>query len=93
MYHYQFGFRKGNLTEQTILIITYTPKRASDKKKMVTRGLFLRLFKGFHTVNHNILLSKLYPTNGVRGSTLLTEVKDYLHNRTQFVKIGNTKPS
>ena len=66
MYQYQFGFRKGYLTEQTILEITDTLKKALDKY-MVTCGLFLDFSKAFDTVNHDILLLKLY-NYGVRGT-------------------------
>ena len=58
LYQYQFGFRKGYSTEQAILEITDTLKKALDKK-MVTCGLFLDFSKAFDTVNHDILLSKL----------------------------------
>ena len=40
LYKYQFGFRKGYSTEQAILEITDSLKKAMDKK-MVTCGLFL----------------------------------------------------
>ena len=58
-------------------------------KKIVNCGLFLDFSKAFDTVNHNILLSKLYHY-GIRG-TSLKWFENYLSNRTQFVKIGNTK--
>ena len=59
-------------------------KKAMDKN-LVTCGLFLDFSKAFDTVNHNILLSELYHY-GIRGTPF-----NYLNNRTQFVKIGNTK--
>ena len=42
-------------------------------------------------MNHNILLSKLYHY-GIRGITF-NWFENYLHNRTQFVKIGNIQSS
>ena len=90
MYKYQFGFRKGYSTEQAILELTDTLKKAMDKK-LVTCGLFLDFSKAFDTVNHNILLSKLYHY-GIRGIPFKW-FENYLSNRTQFVKIGNTKSS
>ena len=90
LYKYQFGFRKGYSTEQAILEITDTFKKAMDKK-MVTCSLFLDFSKAFDTVNHGILLSKLYHY-GVRGIPLKW-FENYLYNRSQFVKIDNIKSS
>ena len=90
LYQYQFGFRKGYSTEQAILEITDALKKALDQK-MVTCGIFLDFSKAFDTVNHDILLSKLYHY-GIRG-TPFNWFKNYLHNRTQYVKIGNTQSS
>ena len=90
LYQYQFGFRKGYSTEQAILEITDTLRKALDKK-LVTCGLLLDFSKAFDTVSHDILLTKLYHY-GVRG-TPLNWFKNYLVNRTQFGKIGDTKSS
>ena len=57
-------------------------------KKLVTYGLLLDLSKAFDTINHDILLSKLY-TYGIRGNPLRW-FENYLYNRNQVVKIGDT---
>jgi len=59
IYKYQFGFRKGYSTEQAILEIIDNLNSAIDNKH-ITCGLFLNFSKAFDTVNHDILLSKLY---------------------------------
>ena len=87
MCKYQFGFRKGYSTEQAILEITDLLKKAMDKK-LVTCGLFLDFSKAFDTINHDILLSKLY-SYGIRGNPLRW-FESYLYNRNQVVKIGDT---
>ena len=80
LFHYQFGFRKGYSTEQAILEITDTLRKTLDKK-LVTCGL--QTFQRHLTLNHDILLSKLYHY-GIRG-TPLDWFKNYLYDRTQFV--------
>ena len=59
----------------------------SIDNKAITCVLFLDISKAFATVNHQILLSKLYKY-GISG-TLLLWFKDYLTNRYQYVKIGD----
>ena len=86
LYEYQFGFRKGHSTEQAILEITDNLKLNIDKK-LITCGVFLDLTKAFDTINHNILLSKLYKY-GIRGTPFLW-FKSYIENRQQYVKIND----
>ena len=57
-------------------------------KKLVTCGLFLDFSKAFGTVDHKILLSKLCHYR-IRGGIPYNWFQNYLHNRTQFVKIGS----
>ena len=90
IFKYQFGFRKGHSTEQAILEITDNLKTSIDNK-LITCGLFLDFSKALDTVNHNILLSKLYKY-GIRGKPL-DWFTSYLLNRTQYVQIGNDKSS
>ena len=88
IYDYQFGFRKGYSTEQAILEITDNIKTSIDNKE-ITCGVFLDFSKAFDTINHQILLRKLYKY-GIRG-TQLAWFSDYLVNRYQYVKIGNVE--
>ena len=68
--------------------ITDNFKSAIDNRE-ITCGLFLDLSKAFDTVNHQILIDILckYGING----TPLAWFTDYLCNRQQYVKIGNTE--
>ena len=87
LYKYQFGLRKGSSAEHSILEITDSLKKAMDKR-LVTYGLFLDFSKAFDTINHDILLSKLY-RYGILGNPLRW-FENYLYNRNQVVKIGDT---
>ena len=73
--------------EQAVLEITDSRKKAMDKK-LVTCDIFLDFSKAFDTINHDILLSKLY-RYGIRGNPLRWFLK-YLYNRNQVFKIGDT---
>ena len=86
----QFGFRPGHDTAQAMLDVV-------DKYYDLIDGgdtgcsIFLDLKKAFDTVDHDILITKLY-SMGIRGVGLEL-FKDYLSNRHQCVDISGTLSS
>ena len=65
-------------------------KSAVDDQK-ITCGIFLDFSKAFDTINHHILLEKLYKY-GIRGLPHAW-FSSYITNRKQYVKVGNTESS
>ena len=65
-------------------------KTAVDENK-VTCGIFLDFSKAFDTINHDILLAKMYKY-GIRGLPHRW-FASYLNERQQYVKIGNCESS
>ena len=88
LYNYQFGFRKGYSTTMALTILVDKIMSALDKGDFVV-GVFLDLSKAFDTVNHQILLNKLFKY-GIRGLALKW-FKSYLCERKQFVVYNNVK--
>ena len=86
LYEYQFGFREGHSTTQALIEITDRIKTAIDKKDL-TCGIFIDLTKAFDTVDHNILLKKMFHY-GIRGN-VYDLFQSYLSNRKQYVRINN----
>ena len=84
----QFGFRKSHSTELAAVKLYDHFLNKLDKKE-TTCSIFLDLAKAFDSVNHQILLAKLYKYN-IRGSAL-DLFRSYLTNRWQYVKLNNTK--
>ena len=85
LYQYQFGFRKNHSTTLALLDVVDQIYAHLDKHESVV-GVYLDLKKAFDTVNHAILLHKLY-NYGIRG-VVYEWFRNYLHNRTQFVTVN-----
>ena len=84
----QFGFRKGHSTSHDLNYSIDTIKQSLNKNKHVL-CIFIDLSKAFDTIDHNILLHKLY-FYGVRGNAH-NLLKSYLSNRQQYTNILNTE--
>ena len=82
----QFGFRKKHSTQHALSTLTnYLAEKLDDSETSIV--VFLDLSKAFETVDHKILLNKLY-YYGISGLPLEL-IKSYLENRKQCVKCGN----
>ena len=68
LYKYQFGFRQRHSTNHAIITLVDKISTALDRGNVVI-GCFFYLKKAFDTVNHSILISKLYKY-GIRGNSL-----------------------
>ena len=85
IYDLQFGFRTGHSTNHAILDLTEDIRKAIDDNKFAV-GVFIDLQKAFDTVDHTILLKKLYHY-GIRG-VANSWFKSHLSNRKNFVTIN-----
>ena len=68
LYKLQFGFRKHFSTSHAIISLVEKIKKAISSDKYMI-GVFLEFRKAYDTINHSILLKKLY-RYGVRGHIL-----------------------
>ena len=85
-YEYQFGFRKNHSTSHATSLLIENIAETFEKKEHVL-GVFLDLSKAFDTIDHKILLSKLWHC-GIRG-VAHDWFCSYLSNRKQLVEINN----
>ena len=83
----QCGFRKGHNTQQCLLKMLGKWKRSVDEGK-VFGALLTDLSKAFDCLDHELLMAKL----NAYGFSLpaLRLIKDYLSNRRQRTRIGNS---
>ena len=84
----QFGFRKNFSTDFAISKLLDNVVNSLSKRNHII-ALFMDLSKAFDTIDHNILLHKLY-NYGIRG-VAWSWIKSYLSNRQQFVSINDIK--
>ena len=82
LFQYQFGFRQMHSSYMALMIMMDKITAAMDRGDLVV-GIFLDFSKAFDTVNHEILIDKLYHY-GIRG-TALDWFKSYLCNHRQFI--------
>ena len=85
---YATGFRPKLSTSMVLLEMLDNLTLSIDKKE-ITVGVFLDLAKVFDTVNHSMILGKLYHY-GIRGVTFKW-FQSYLANRQQYVVVNNHK--
>lgn len=84
----QFGFRHNYSTESATCLFIENIKQSLNKGNVVG-AVFLDLKKGFDTVNHNTLISKLAKFNLSKQS--LSWFESYLKGREQYVVINNVR--
>jgi len=82
----QSAYRRHHSTETALLRILNDVYGKMDEGRS-TLLVALDLSAAFDTVDHSVLLSRLERSFGIQGS-ILTWIKSYLVDRTQFVRLG-----
>ena len=82
LYDYQFGFRPKHPTQQAIITLFDNITKSLDNGN-IALSIFIDLKKAFDTVDHRILLRKLYAYDIRR--LMLKWIESYLTGRTQYV--------
>ena len=84
----QFGFRKNHSTSLSVINFSDYILQELDKGKFCC-GVFMDLSKAFDTIDHHILLKKLF-LYGLRGIPLQW-FQNYLHERKQYVVVDGVE--
>ena len=87
LYQYQFGFRKNHSTFTALVVLLEKITAVLNNSEFAV-CIFIDFRKAFDTVEHSILLEKLYHY-GIRGHDLKW-FSSYLTKRYQFVNYNNT---
>ena len=87
-YDNQYGFREKHSTELATLETIDRIVQELDQSA-TPLNIYLDLWKASDTIDHNILLKKLY-YYGINGAAL-DLCKNYLYNRKQYVDVGDFK--
>ncbi len=88
LYPSQYGFRQGHSTELAALELVDRIIQDMDRNE-IPLNIYLDLSKAFDTLDHDILIDKLY-SYGFRDNALKL-FRSYLSNRKQFVEFDNVK--
>ena len=86
--NFQFGFRKKHSTSHALLTFIEKVTQAIDNHSHML-GIFLDFSKAFDTIDHKILLKKVY-NYGIRGKAL-EWFRSYLSDRQQYVCVNDAK--
>ena len=86
----QFGFRQKHNTIHALLNFVDKVAHSIDNHSHLI-GIFLDFSKAFDTINHDILIHKLY-NYGIRGQAL-EWFRNYLQNRKQYVHLNGSNSS
>ena len=82
---YLFGFRKGHSTEQCLVVMLETWKKALDEKGYAG-AILTDLSKAFDCLNHDLLIAKLNAYGSSQDA--LKFIRSYLKDRKQRTKVG-----
>ena len=86
LYNYQSGFRKNHSTDFCLSFLNDKILKGFDQG-LITSMILIDLQKAFDTIDHGILLQKLYATGASKHS--VNWFRSYLTNRTFLVNLGN----
>ena len=90
LYYLQFGFRKLHSTSLALMFLVDKISKALHDGDYAL-GVFIDFSKAFDTVNHEILLSKLW-FYGIQGPAHAW-LTSYLNNRSQYVSFNDLDSS
>ena len=87
----QSAYRPGHSTETALLLTLNSIYKSADSGQ-ATLLVSLDLSAAFDTIDHDLLISRLYNSFGISGP-VLSWLKSYLNNRSQSVRVGSASSS